>query len=66
MKASGGFGSRWMTDLINNIVKEGCIPDWRKSILVPAVGRELEPQKPRVPVTYMEKSTKTDGVKYNA
>ena len=36
MKASGGFGSRWMTDLINNIVKEGCISDdWRKSILVP-------------------------------
>ena len=35
MKAAGGFGSRWMTDLINNIVKEGCIPDdWRKSILV--------------------------------
>ena len=35
MKASGGVGSRWMTDLINNIVKEGCIPDdWRKSILV--------------------------------
>ena len=21
MKAAGGFGSRWMTDLINNIVK---------------------------------------------
>ena len=36
MKASGGFGSRWMTDLINNIVKESCIPDdWRKNILVP-------------------------------
>ena len=36
MKADGGFGSKWMTDLINNIVKEGCIPDdWRKSILVP-------------------------------
>ena len=36
MKASGGFGTRWMTDLINNIVKEGCIPDdRRKSILVP-------------------------------
>ena len=36
IKAAGGFGSRWMTDLINNIVKEGCIPDdWRKSILVP-------------------------------
>ena len=33
MKAARGFGSRWMTDLINNIVKEGCIPDdWRKSI----------------------------------
>ena len=27
--------TRWMTDLINNIVKEGCIPDdWIKSILV--------------------------------
>ena len=25
MKASGGFGTRWITDLINNIVKEGCI-----------------------------------------
>ena len=36
MRAAGGFGSGWMTDLINNIVKEGCIPDdWRKSILVP-------------------------------
>ena len=36
MMAAGGFGSRWMTDLINNIVKEGYIPDdWRKSILVP-------------------------------
>ena len=35
MKASGGFGTGWMTDLINNIVKEGCIPDdWRKSIPV--------------------------------
>ena len=35
MKEVGGFGSRWMTDLINNIVKEGCISDdWRKSILV--------------------------------
>ena len=36
MKGAGCFGSRWMTDLINNIVKEGCIPnDWRKSILIP-------------------------------
>ena len=36
MKAAGGFGSRWMTDLINNIVKEGCIPDdFRNSIMVP-------------------------------
>ena len=36
MKESGGFCSRWMTDLINSIVKEGCIPgDWRKRILVP-------------------------------
>ena len=36
MKVAGGFGLRWMTDLINNIVKEGCFPDdWRKSILVP-------------------------------
>ena len=36
MKEVGGFGSRWMTDLINNIVKESCIPDdWRNIILVP-------------------------------
>ena len=35
---SGGFGTRWMTDLINNIVKEGCIPDdFRKSTQVPCV-----------------------------
>ena len=35
MEAYGGFGTKCMTDLINNIVKEGCIPDyWRNSILV--------------------------------
>ena len=27
MKASGGSGTRWMTDLMHNIVKEGYIPD---------------------------------------
>ena len=27
MKASGGFGTRWMTDRINIIVKVGCTPD---------------------------------------
>ena len=44
MKAAGGFGLRWMTDLINNIVKEGCIPDdWRKSILVPVYKRKGDP-----------------------
>ena len=38
------FGSRWMTDQINNIVKEGCIPDdWRKSILVPVYKGKGEP-----------------------
>ena len=36
MKAAGGFGLRWMTDMINNIFKEGCNPDdWTKSIMVP-------------------------------
>ena len=37
MKASGGFSTRLITDLINNIEQqETCIPDdWRKSILVP-------------------------------
>ena len=35
MKAAGGFGKRWITNLINNIVKEEYIPeDWRNSILV--------------------------------
>ena len=44
MKAAGGFGSRWMTDLMNNIVKEGCIPDdWRKSILVPVYKEKSDP-----------------------
>ena len=43
-KAAGGFGSKWMTDLINNIVKEGCIPDdWRKSILVPVYKGKCDP-----------------------
>ena len=44
MNAAGEFGSRWMTDLINNIVKEGCIPDdWRKSILVPVYRGKGDP-----------------------
>ena len=44
MKAAGGFGSRWMTDLINNIVKKGYIPDdWRKSILVPVYKGKGDP-----------------------
>ena len=44
MKAAGGFGSRWMTDLINNIVKEGYIPDdCRKSILVPVYKGKGDP-----------------------
>ena len=43
-KAAVGFGSRWMTDLINNIVKEGCIPDdWRKSMLVPVYKGKGDP-----------------------
>ena len=33
-----------MTDLINNIVKEGCIlDDWRKSILVPVYDGKGDP-----------------------
>ena len=37
-------GSMWMTDLINNIVKEGCIPnDRRKSILVPMYKGKCDP-----------------------
>ena len=44
MKASGGFGTRWMTNQINNIVKEGCIPDdWRKSILVSVYKGKCDP-----------------------
>ena len=44
MKASGSFGTRWMTDLINNIVKEGCIPDaWKNSILVPVYKGKGDP-----------------------
>ena len=44
VKTAGGFGSRWMTDLINNIVKEGCITDdWRMSILVPVYKGKGDP-----------------------
>ena len=36
MKASGGFSTMWMADLINNIVKDDSIPDdLIQSILVP-------------------------------
>ena len=35
MKASRGFSTRWMTELINNLVREDSIPDdRRKSIMV--------------------------------
>ena len=35
MKEAGGFDTRWMTEMINNIVKEDCNPDdCRKSTLV--------------------------------
>ena len=44
MKASGGVGIKWMTDLINNISKEGRIQDeWRKSILVPVYKEKRDP-----------------------
>ena len=44
MKEAGGFGTRCMTDLINHIVKECCIPDdWRKSILVPVYKGKGDP-----------------------
>ena len=44
MKSSGGFGTRWMTDLINNIVKEDWITDdWRKGILVPVYKGKCDP-----------------------
>ena len=44
MKASCGFSSRWMTDLINNIIEEGCIPDgWRKSTLLPVYKGKSDP-----------------------
>ena len=44
MKASGGFGTRWMTDLINNIVIGSCIPgNLRNSILVPVYKGKGDP-----------------------
>ena len=44
MKASGILGARWMTDLINNIIKDSCISDdWRKSILVPVYKGKGDP-----------------------
>ena len=35
MKATGDFGTRWTTDVMNNIARDGCIPvERRKSTLV--------------------------------
>ena len=35
MKASGESGVRWMTDLLNAVIKKGNIPeDWSKSWMV--------------------------------
>ena len=61
MKASGGFGSRWMTDLINNIIKEGCIPDdWRKSIMVPVYKGKGDPLVcgSHITITFLEQPMK--------
>ena len=45
MKTSSGFGTRWMTDLTNNIVKEGSISDdWRESIFVPVYKGKSDPR----------------------
>ena len=43
MKASGGFGSRWMTDLINNIVKKAVFMMIGESILVPVYKGKGDP-----------------------
>ena len=44
MKVSGDFGTSWITDLIKNIVKEGCIPDGlRKNTLVHVLKRKGYP-----------------------
>ena len=49
MKASGGLGTRWMTDRINNIVKECYIPDeWRKISLVPVRREKCKTNKPLI------------------
>ena len=37
--------TRWITDLINNILKEGCIPDdWINNILVPVYKGKCDPR----------------------
>ena len=44
MKASGGFSTRWMTDLTTNIIKECCIPDdWKMSNQVPVYKGKGDP-----------------------
>ena len=61
MKEFGGVTSRWITDLINNIVKEDCIPDdWRKSILVPVYKWKGDPLVCRsyIAIKLLEQPTK--------
>ena len=36
IKATGDIGTRWILDLCNGVVKEGCIPeDWNSSVALP-------------------------------
>jgi len=46
IQATGDFGTQWILDLCNSIVKEGCIPeDWKSSVVLPIYKGKDDPMK---------------------
>ena len=46
IQAAEGIGTRWLLDLCNGIVKEGCIPeDWKSSVILPIYKGKGDPME---------------------
>jgi len=46
IQATGNIGNRWILDLCNGIVKEGCIPeDWKSCVVLPVYKGKEDPMK---------------------
>jgi len=44
IQATGDIGTKWILDLCNSIVKEGCIPeDWKSRVVLPIYKEKGDP-----------------------